>query len=549
MRTAQAPGSQRYQGRAPDRAGADLQALSRPRSRSVPTGCGAAWVQRYLPTSPIGSDKAYQVSESIGEFGVDGSIYSPGAGHRPPLLAGRETELQRWDLMVAETAQRGRFAARDMLLTGPRGVGKTVMMSQFASLAQRQGFVVVPLQAVRGHSDLMNGIVRRVVGEAEASEGPWRRARAAFDAMTGFSLGPLSVTRQAGAAPASPRSVDPGEVARALAGLADEVRKDEPHGGVMLCVDEIQVVSAPDVALLSAVLQRLNVEHPDAAVVFASTGLSYSMSHLHKAGVTHPERLYTEERLPSQLPVQAARAAIVAPALDHGVSWDPAAVDDLLVLTNRYPAHLQLFADEAWRSAPGPDIITRADLSMNAPAVLDRLEQQTFSPRWEELSDRAREYLTVVAVIEHERGHATTGEVAGVLRRATSSLSDIRASLITEGDLYAPRYNQIALATPLFGEFARRVYDPNDITSTNMATPLRTLEDMVTATAAFPSPAPLMRPTQHNAQEGSAGTSARAAFEAGGSAVAHALARLQHSEQPSSDDQDRPHHSRGPTIR
>lgn len=412
---------------------------------------------------------------------MEGSIYAPGAGHRPPLLAGREDELSRWADMVARVAEQGRRPARDMLLTGPRGVGKTVMMSEFADLAGRQGFVSLPLQAVQRHSDLVASLVRRVERQAQAGDGgPWARVREQFQRLSSVTVGPVSLSRgptPAEAASARTVATDPSDVADALAGLAREVRRDNPRGGVMLSVDELQVVSSEDVALLSATLHRLNVEHPEAAVAFCGTGLPHTMSHLRKAGVTHPERLYTETRVDTRLSEEAARAAIRVPAQAQGVTWQASAIDGVVELANRYPAHLQMFADEAWAQAVGPDQITEQDLRLAAPVVLDRLEQQAYGPRWDEMPDREREYLVAVSVAASEHGYATSEQVEAALERPAKASSEPRDALIQAGDLYSPRRGHIALTTPLLGKFAQNSYDHTD-TSGRLKTGLRSIDQM-----------------------------------------------------------------------
>ena len=59
--------------------------------------------------------------------------YATGAGQRPPELAGRDRELARFDV-VLERVARGR-PERSLVLTGLRGVGKTVLLNQLRSQA------------------------------------------------------------------------------------------------------------------------------------------------------------------------------------------------------------------------------------------------------------------------------------------------------------------------------------------------------------------------------------------------------------------------------
>lgn len=69
---------------------------------------------------------------------MDGRLYTPGAGHLPPSLVGRGDALRDWRLTLNDVVSVGRIAAEDALLTGPRGVGKTALLSQFATEARQR---------------------------------------------------------------------------------------------------------------------------------------------------------------------------------------------------------------------------------------------------------------------------------------------------------------------------------------------------------------------------------------------------------------------------
>src|SRR3954449_4197735 len=71
--------------------------------------------------------------------------YAPGAGQRPPELAGRDDQLQAFDVLL-ERVSRGR-PERSIVLTGLRGVGKTVLLNAMRSAAVRRGWGTGKLEA------------------------------------------------------------------------------------------------------------------------------------------------------------------------------------------------------------------------------------------------------------------------------------------------------------------------------------------------------------------------------------------------------------------
>src|SRR3954449_8743214 len=71
--------------------------------------------------------------------------YAPGAGQRPPELAGRDPQLRAFDV-VLERVAKGR-PERSFVLTGLRGVGKTVLLNALRSAAVRRAWGTGKLEA------------------------------------------------------------------------------------------------------------------------------------------------------------------------------------------------------------------------------------------------------------------------------------------------------------------------------------------------------------------------------------------------------------------
>ena len=71
--------------------------------------------------------------------------YAPGAGQRPPELAGRDGELDAFDVVLERIAKRR--PERSVVLTGLRGVGKTVLLNTMRSAAVRRGWGTGKLEA------------------------------------------------------------------------------------------------------------------------------------------------------------------------------------------------------------------------------------------------------------------------------------------------------------------------------------------------------------------------------------------------------------------
>ena len=71
--------------------------------------------------------------------------YAPGAGQRPPELAGRDRELKQFEVTLERVAA-GR-PDRSMVLSGLRGVGKTVLLNALRSLAVKRAWGTGKIEA------------------------------------------------------------------------------------------------------------------------------------------------------------------------------------------------------------------------------------------------------------------------------------------------------------------------------------------------------------------------------------------------------------------
>lgn len=387
---------------------------------------------------------------------MQGRVYTPGAGHRPPVLAGRDDLRRDWELTCADVAASGRVASNDLVLVGPRGIGKTAALNTLADDAARLGFDTVRIQAVRGRQGLVASLLsiaeRRIVEGSSA----WARMRAAFASIAGVNAsafgvgGGISFQRRT----IEPVGADAMTIAQTLAELADAIRRDHPSGGLMVSVDELQM-AGDDLALLAGVLHRLNAEWPQARVLFAGTGLPNTRDEMVRAGVTHADRLFDMLPLSTQLAERDARLALVKPALDHGVTWDPDALDHVLAATGGYPSHLQSFAHATWQVAEADRITLEAAVEGVRRGAAD-FERRAMGPRWEEMSDRQREYLTAVAVLG---GAARSAEVSALLGQTTQATSRVRAALLEHGDIYTQPGNRVALSVPLSADYALSRYE------------------------------------------------------------------------------------------
>ncbi|HSZ15104.1 MAG TPA: ATP-binding protein [Solirubrobacteraceae bacterium] len=385
------------------------------------------------------------------------SPYTPGAGHSPEVLAGREVLLGSWREMLTDLTTGGRVRAKDIVMTGPRGIGKTATLTEFHKIGEEHGFDYISLQAVAGRGSLVDGLAYHADRKIHLGHNAWQHAKSALERITGVTLGTGAVTlgfslQSSGVRPLPDASV----FAQGLAELASQLAKRPSGGGLLFSIDELQVADPTDLALLAGTLQRLNVDHATAAVAFAATGLSNTSDALDDAQVTHPDRLFDIRPIPLQLTEDEARYAVAEPARRHNVLWDDGALEQLVAFANRYPAHLQLAADAAWTIASGPGLISQSDVEVALPVAKEEIERRTLEPSWTNTTDRQAELLGALAV---NGGYVTTQQMNATLGRDNNEWAVVRRDLINQGTIYAPRRARLAFTVPTFTPYVLANYE------------------------------------------------------------------------------------------
>lgn len=392
--------------------------------------------------------------------------YAPGAGQRPPELAGRDRELAAFEV-VLERVARAR-PERSLVLTGLRGVGKTVLLNTLRSQAIGRLWGTGKIEARpeqslrRPLSAALHMAVREVAGRHRAPE----RIDEFLAVLKAFALrsaGPAAKLRdrwQPGIdVPAATGRADSGDLEIDLVELlsdAAEVAADVGTG-IALFLDEMQDLGPQDVSALCAACHELS--QSGAPLIVVGAGLPHLPAVL-SAAKSYSERLFRYQRI-DRLDRLAADHALVAPAAREDVQYEPKALDTLYEASGGYPYFVQAYGKATWDHAPRSPI-TAADVRVAAPEAEAELAVGFFGARYERATPAEREYLRAMADLSAggERGGGVvelvpTAEVAKALGRRPASLSPARDALIKKGLIYSGERGSVAFTVPHFGRYLR----------------------------------------------------------------------------------------------
>nr|BFE64367.1 ATP-binding protein [Dactylosporangium thailandense] len=390
--------------------------------------------------------------------------YAPGAGQRPPELAGRDRELHAFDI-VLERVARGR-PERSLMLTGLRGVGKTVLLNTLRSEAISHLWGTGKIEARPDQS--LRRPVSAALHMAVRELAPQHRAPDRIDEFLGvlkaFALRedprrPPSKLRdrwQPGIdVPAAVGRADSGDIEIDLVELFTDAASvaSDVGTGVALFIDELQDLAADDISALCAACHELS--QTGAPLIVVGAGLPH-VPALLSASKSYSERLFRYQRI-DRLDRIAADLALTAPAEREEVEYEAKALDALYEASGGYPYFVQAYGKATWDHAPRSPI-TAADVRVAAPEAEAELAVGFFGSRYERATPAEREYMRTMATLlpaVDVSEAVPTAEIARTLGRKPASLSPARDALIKKGLIYSGERGTVAFTVPHFARYLR----------------------------------------------------------------------------------------------
>ncbi len=381
--------------------------------------------------------------------------YTPNAGAEPQAVVGRDDQLSSFDLLLARI-ESGR-TEQSMIITGLRGVGKTVLLGQFRTKALAREWVVVELEASKNDESAfrrdMAARLRTTLFQLSPKAKWTDRFRHAASVLRSFTVNVdaagtwtagLDIEAAEGFADHANLALDLTDVFVAIG----EAAAERGHG-VVLLLDEIQFLSKQQ---LEAVIEALHkMVQRKLPITLVGAGLP-QIAELAGDAKSYAERLFKFPAL-GNLSANDARAALSRPAADEQIAYAADALDEAVAITGGYPYFLQELGYAVWTVAEGPTI-TRDDILTTVPGYQAKLDESFFRVRLDRATELQRAYLRAMAQLGPAPQKAS--DVADLMRRTSQNLAPTRAELINMGLLYTPEHGYAAFTVPHFDKFLMR---------------------------------------------------------------------------------------------
>lgn len=389
--------------------------------------------------------------------------FKPGAGHMPPFLAGRKQETGEFLRLLKQDV-----ILENLVLTGLRGVGKTVLLDTFKPLAIGAGWLWVGTDlsesvslseqrlAVRLKADLAVATSSIVVAKRDANEFGFRPRTRQVELTLDYEMMAAVYEETKGLS---------SDKLKSLLEFVWACLQRQKVRGVIFAYDEAQNLADNSargeypLSLLLDVFQSLQKKHVPFMLVLA--GLPTLFPKLVEAR-TFTERMFRVVFL-DRLNAQDSRDAIRKPIEDARcpVKLTEPTIQSIIDTSAGYPYFIQFLCREI------VDVLLQKGKSGKGlnPSIhefLRKLDSDFFAGRWARATDRQRELLTVIAHLKNSDSEFTVQEVARESKRrlkspfSPSHINQMLSKLCDAGLVYKNRHGKYSFAVPLLGRFILR---------------------------------------------------------------------------------------------
>ena len=358
--------------------------------------------------------------------------FTPGFGLTPMILAGRDLAIEEFTAALAGNVPE----ARAILISGARGSGKTVLLTEFRELALDAGWTDLRLHTSSTSltEELRSQAIARLREMDPEAETSRLTSAHAFQVSASRDI----VQRYEG---------EGEELTTVLDRLAQLT--DEDGGGLLITLDELQSVERDQLHALTQHVQDLIGSGHAVAFIAAGVrpGVDALLDHERTTFLRRAHRIEV-----GSVDVGTAAEAIRLTIADTAKTITPDAAVLAGEISRGYPYLIQLIGSKAWQNSSEADTIEIEDVRGGRDAVIAAMIKNVHGPALRGLSPRKREYLH--AMLEDEVPSAL-GDIARRMGIDPRNQSTYRERLIEEELIRPAGRGFVEFSLPYLGDALR----------------------------------------------------------------------------------------------
>ena len=389
--------------------------------------------------------------------------FRPGAGHQPPYLAGRSAERREFERLLKQEV-----IIENMVLTGLRGVGKTVLLDSFKPLATENRWIWIAADLDESSSLSEDNMVTRLCTDlslvtSSIVVSTTRSRRAGFASEEEIVETTLGYDRLTGIYRETP-GLPLDKIKAVIEAAWAVISKSEAVRGIVFAYDEAQNLAdhaQKEQFPLSLLLDAFqSIQRKGIPALLVLTGLPTLFPKLVEAR-TFSERMFHSVFL-QILSEEDCREAILKPIeATNAIKLGERSVEKVIAMSGGYPYFIQFICREVYDA-----FLRRRDRGEGGSVPVREIEQKLdtdfFAGRWAKTTDRQRDLLAVIADLPNCDDEFTVRQIVEESRKRAgrpfggSHTNQMLNALGAQGLVFKNRHGRYAFAVPLLGQYIRR---------------------------------------------------------------------------------------------
>ena len=384
--------------------------------------------------------------------------FNPGSGVMPPHLAGREIQIESFEKML-DNIEDGQI--ENLLVSGLRGTGKTVLMEEFYKICSQKNFLPVkrpqfsdkycdPVEFTKA----IKHDLRSVIETFSTLKKTTGRIRSIVNYLKPKAVGIPDIFYYEPSYDSTSGTPLEDHLLKYLTANW-EIIKNSPYNGVIFLFDEFHAVK--DLKnkrwfTLTDFIGVLNEAQKNNCKYFAVLcGLPTMQVNIKKSR-SYSERMFKSLDI-SNLSKKAAKEAIVEPLKTSNYSFSNDLIDQIVSDTGQYPYFIQFYCKEIINSINKKNIV-KTDYDRIKISILQQLEYDFFDPRMELLSDDEKLVLFSMAKIEESDMPFT--KIKSISKIDKRKLTNYLKRLEEKGLIYKHERAIFRFSVPMLKDYLQR---------------------------------------------------------------------------------------------
>ena len=388
--------------------------------------------------------------------------YRPGAGHTPPYLAGREAELKEARKRLKQT-----IVTENVVLTGLRGVGKTVLLEKIKRIAFEEKWLWAENDLSESASVTEVTLATRILTDLALTVSfieIGRKRDMGFSTKEDATVYNLDFYYLLEMFNRTPGLISD-KLKATLIFVWKVISSKSPNTrGIVFAYDEAQNLADHSadkqypLSLLLEVFQSLQKQN--IPILLILTGLPTLLPKLVETR-TYAERMFCTITL-KNLNKADARDAIEKPVAGSPLQFSDYAIDTVFSISGGYPYFIQFICKEAYDINLQAEFENKEIPSISMDDIIRKLDADFFYGRWANVTDKQREILRFISKLDNCDDEFSVQEIVEMSKKLDKSISSsqvnqILSALVKAGMVYKNRHGKYSLAVPLLSRFIRRL--------------------------------------------------------------------------------------------